>query len=298
MCQAILTKEWTTRLPILQKCSPAEVAASTIANAITVAGFENQNVTVVDFCSGAGGPVPTIEHVLNGRRLHENSRPISFLMTDIKPHISSWKVLAAQSASLGYISEPVDATNPPAAVISGHANISPNSGITQPKSRIFRLYCLSFHHFNDDMAKRVLKSTLETADAFAIIELQDRRFWSLILMILNFFVVLFGSVGWFWDDPIHLTLTYVIPVLPVILVFDGIVSALRTRQFDEIISLIDDVLGKPQEKLPIPEGQKKEFRRFGKFSTTRGAWMFQGGSKRHTFPIGYMNWFVGYKESE
>src|ERR1700753_2826958 len=87
MCQAILTKEWTTHVPILQKCSPAKLAAITLTEAITAAGLDDQNVTVVDFCSGAGGPVPTIENVLNRYRLLRHSHPISFLMTDIKPHI-------------------------------------------------------------------------------------------------------------------------------------------------------------------------------------------------------------------
>jgi hypothetical protein len=219
-------------------------------------------------------------------------------MTDIKPHVSAWKTIAAKSASLGYISEPVDATNPPAAVISGRADMLQNEDSDQAKRPIFRLYCLSFHHFDDEMAKRVLKSTFETADAFAIIELQDRRFWSFVIMLLNFFIVIFGSPIWFWNDPTHLALTYIIPVLPLIMVFDGTVSSLRTREFRELMELVDVVLNEPNESQSSLKGEMKHNGQLGSYSTTRGAWVFENGREMHTFPFGFMNWVVGYKVSD
>ena len=62
-------------------------------------------------------------------------------------------------------------------------------------------------------------------DGFAIIELQDRRLSSLILMVVNVVFVLVSSIAFFWRDPMHLLLTYAIPVLPAIMLFDGCVSA-------------------------------------------------------------------------
>jgi hypothetical protein len=285
-----LSEEWVTRIPILQKHSPAELAASIIDKALVIAGSEMNDFIVVDFCSGAGGPVPAIAKLVNKRQTQAGHRPIKFHMTDIKPHVSSWDKLARESASLGYISEPVDATNPPRSVTSARAY--ENDGDSHHPRRTFHLFCLAFHHFDDDMARNVLRSTMLTAHGFAIVELQDRRVASFILMALHFLLVFFTSAFWFWTDPIHLTLTYLLPVLPTILAYDGVVSALRTREFDELVALIDDISEeKAQTEITPGNNKAQEMRR----TVRSGSWMFEGGRERHTIPFGYMNWFVGYK---
>ena len=67
--------------------------------------------------------------------------------------------------------------------------------------------------------------------------------------------------------------TYVVPVVPVVVVFDGLVSSLRTRKRGEILALIEEV-----------EGWKGE------------GWRFESGRARHTWPCGEVSWFVGTKE--
>jgi hypothetical protein len=237
-----------------------------------------------------------IEATVNKQRFKAGRNPIRFLMTDIKPHIASWKGFAAMSPSLGFIYEPVDATNPPLHIF-GRRPPSVRDGNDRLRIRTFRLYCLSFHHFDDEMARKVLRSTLDTSDAFAIIELQDRRLASFMLMLCNFFLLFLTSAVWFWRDPVHLALTYVIPIVPSIVAFDGLVSAARTREFDELMSLVDDVLGTtPQEKSakpPRPRARRGEIP-----PAERGNWRFQGGREAHTMPFGYLNWFVGYRIDE
>lgn len=73
--------------------------------------------------------------------------------------------------------------------------------------------------------------------------------------------------------------TYVVPIVPFALVFDGVVSALRTRTFEEVLRLIDD----------------NDTRRngYGKDGNVDNDWVFEAGWKMHTWPIGYMNWIVG-----
>src|ERR1700709_773281 len=126
------------------------------------AGLERDELKIVDFCSGAGGPVPMIEMMVNEERGKAALKPIEFVMTDIQPHIPAWKEAILGRPSLRYIKDPVDATNPPSVVRAGKG-----------QTRVIRTFYLAFHHFNDEMARKVLESTLETADAFVIIELQD-----------------------------------------------------------------------------------------------------------------------------
>ncbi|KAF2666766.1 hypothetical protein BT63DRAFT_457722 [Microthyrium microscopicum] len=284
MCQSILTAEWTACLPIIQKTSPAEMAASIILEAIGKLDTRDARISIVDFCSGAGGPVPTIERIVNQKRMERGQQPINFMLTDIKPHIEAWTDAASKSENLTFISQPVDATNPPQVVISNS-----ETGASTP-TRIFRLYCLAFHHFDDRLARKVVASTLATADGFAIIELQDRRLSSILLMFLHFFLVLVTGVLWFWRSPVQLLFTYVIPVMPFILAFDGAVSSLRTREFGEVLGLLDS-----SSSVEMRAGQK-----LGQASAVvelkDGAeWRFEADRKQHSSPFGYASWITGIR---
>jgi hypothetical protein len=247
------------------------------------------------FSDRSQGPAPTIERLLNSSRINAQQKPVPFLLTDIKPHIDSWMAASAKSDYLSFIPQKVDATDPPISVTSFSSDAAERAEGSEffSDTRIFRLYCLAFHHFDDAMAKKVLQSTFATADGFAIIELQDRRLTSLVLMVLDMFLIFAASIFWFWRYPVHLIFTYLIPILPPIMAFDGIVSSLRTREFDEVMSLVDDALG-----LSTAASEPLEtINRSGQTVKTvqKGDWVFEGGRQMHTWPIGYLNWVVGYK---
>lgn len=63
------------------------------------------------------------------------------------------------------------------------------------------------------------------------------------------------------------------PVVPGIVVFDGLVSCLRTRKAGELMRMVED----------LAEGERK-------------GWRFEWGGCRHTWPCGEVIWFVGIKE--
>lgn len=292
-CQAMLAAEWTHRLPIIQQTSPAEMAATLIVKALDeIKDVEGSKLTVVDFCSGGGGPVPIIEKLVNKKRAEQHKPSIPFTLTDINPHIDAWMAASMRSANLGYFPQPVDATNPPSAVIS--TTVSADGTDTQFRSdtRIFRLYCLAFHHFPDDLARKVLASTIDTSDGFAIVELQDRRLASLLLMFLDFWLMFVVTVFWFWNDLLQLFFTYIFPVLPFTLSFDGFVSSLRTRTFLEVMTLID-----PSLEAALQSSQGRAVRQVLQETGTADieGWVFKGGREMHTWPIGYMNYIVGRK---
>jgi len=167
-CQSMLAAQWTHRIPLLQQVSPAEIAANLVIEALEKMEMEDSSkLTVVDFCSGGGGPTPVIEKLVNAKRAKRGRKAISFVLTDLHPHLDEWMVASARSPHLSFIPQPVDATNPPASAMNATSNTSnPSSDFSSP-SRVFRLYCLSFHHFDDKLAQKTMASTLDTSDGFA-----------------------------------------------------------------------------------------------------------------------------------
>lgn len=230
---------------------------------------------------------------MNTHRHSSGKVPISFELSDIKPHIDAWMRSAAKSAHLTFVPQAVDATNPPIAVTSASTlNGSSSGSLIGPDSRIFRLYCLAFHHFDDEMAAEVLRSSMNTSDGFAILELQERNVASLLLMVLDFFFAYLVTLFWFFDSPLQILLTYVVPILPFILSFDGLVSCLRTRTFEEVIELVKKAEGKgvrPSIQV-VEDGEGLKQQR-----VEMGNWELVGGRQCHTWPLGYFNYIVAKK---
>jgi hypothetical protein len=133
----------------------------------------------VDFCAGAGGPTPFIEKDLNAqlasrnsssllpgtaktngltprspRNGYPNDAAVKFVLTDLHPHIPDWTEASKRSENLSFVVDPVDASNAPIDLVG------------QDGKKIFRLYNLAFHHFDNDLGKAILRNTVETADGF------------------------------------------------------------------------------------------------------------------------------------
>lgn len=82
------------------------------------------------------------------------SGAVKFVLTDIHPHIPDWTELAKKSENLTFVAKPVDASNAPADLLE------------EDGKKVFRLFSLAFHHFDNDLGKAILRNSLETADGF------------------------------------------------------------------------------------------------------------------------------------
>lgn len=174
-------------MPILQPASPAQLVATTLSRVLsdTVTTY-----TYIDFCAGAGGPTPYIEKDLNaqlssrmptspgisnanskGFRLRSpptvNAPAVKFVLTDLHPHIPDWTEASKNSVNLSFVSFPVDASNAPTDLKDG--------------KKIFRLYNLAFHHFDDKLASAILRNTVETADAFGYVHLVSQKYTGILI---------------------------------------------------------------------------------------------------------------------
>ena len=276
-------------MPVIQSSSPASLVARTLH---TVLGPRISHYTYVDFCAGAGGPTPYIEADLNARLAassdsaaststgikHNGSvtttsvdsafQPVEFVLTDIAPHVPAWSLAAQKSSHVHYIPKPIDASNAPSDMLDACNLPSSPSG-----HKVFRLFSLAFHHFPDPLARSILKNTLTTSSGFAILELQARTLAAFIMICLMGPLLCLITPFYFYNDPVHLIFTYLIPVVPFVVVFDGFVSSLRTRTGEEVHEMAQR----------LGEGAMAD-------------WEFKWGTEYHTFLIGEMTWVIGVKK--
>ncbi|OAG41440.1 hypothetical protein AYO21_04382 [Fonsecaea monophora] len=263
--QDYLTLGWVNRLPIIQSTSPAELVSRVLSS---VLGPRLAQYVYVDFASGAGGPTPYIENHLNSELRATKKEEVKFVLTDISPHVSAWEAAAKKSKNISYIAQSVDATNAPT-----QEDLLKDVPDTKGK-KVMRLFSLAFHHFDDDLAAKILKNTVETSDGFCIFELQSRHLSSFILVSLLWPLAMLIAPIYFLRSPGHLFFTYLVPIVPFIWVWDGYISCLRTRTPEEVEALLHRHVG--SEKLVN--------------------WKFKSGQACHTWPIGYLNWIICYKE--
>ncbi|KAK0709825.1 hypothetical protein B0T26DRAFT_679190 [Lasiosphaeria miniovina] len=292
--QAALTLAWTTHVPILQRSSPAHLVAKLL--------YSNLKTTVrdyvfIDFCAGGGGPTPSIEKHLNAAlgcspapspaapvpngvsassspspphpsyaAVAAAEAPVRFVLTDLHPHVDDWEKAAALSPNVTFEAGSVDAAHAPAELVGRYK---------AEGKKVFRLFNLAFHHFDDPLAKAILKNTVETSDGFGIFELQDRNLLGFLTCCLFGLgvLVLAPYYALVWRSPATLFFTYLVPILPFVLVFDGWMSALRTRTPDEVEALLRSCGA---------AGGDAELAR----------WEVRSGRESFMWPVGSLNWII------
>ncbi|KAI1387706.1 uncharacterized protein F4822DRAFT_407344 [Hypoxylon trugodes] len=229
--------------------SESQAASDTTPSYAAVADPKAKSTTVLDTTEDGDGQV-------------------QFVLTDLHPHVESWAAASKQSEHLTYVNHPVDAANAPADLLQQYARKEGS------KKGIFRLFNLAFHHFDDNLARAILKNTVETSEGFGIFELQDRTPTGLLTcFIFGFFIFLIAPLLYWWS-PVRLFFVYIIPVVPFVLVFDGLISCLRTRTADEVEALL--------RTCGAPDAEN---------------WEVHSGKEQFLWPCGYLNWIVCTKRS-
>lgn len=170
--------------------------------------------TIVDLCSGAGGPVPlTIEG------LEKEFHDLKIVLTDLYPNPKLSKY-AGDEERLQYNPTPINAMSVPSELVGS------------------RTLFESFHHFRPHEAKAILSNAVSAKVPIAIFEFQRREFFDSILPPIPF-VLFVGSILSFKHTAFHWTklLWTVIPIIPLVLAFDGLVSILRTYTSNELAEM-------------------------------------------------------------
>jgi len=101
----------------------------------------------------------------------------------------------------------------------------------------FRTMFTAFHHFRPDQACAVLADVVRQRQGIAVFEATDRSALALLLTLLVPLMVLFMTPfirPFRWS---RLLWTYLIPLMPIVTLFDGLVSCLRTYSVQELHDL-------------------------------------------------------------
>ncbi|MGA2457123.1 MAG: hypothetical protein ABSF85_06120 [Terriglobales bacterium] len=97
----------------------------------------------------------------------------------------------------------------------------------------------SFHHFSPEGARAILQNAVDAGEGIGIFE-ATRRAPSTIGLMFVWVLMLVVCTPWIrpfrWS---RLLWTYLVPIIPLVLLFDGVVSCLRTYRPQELRELIE-----------------------------------------------------------
>lgn len=196
----------------MERFAPYAVVAPLLARALTRLG----ETRIVDLCSGGGGPWLDLV-----RRIPASGGPVVRVMvTDAYPNRAAQARLRAETdgAVSGY-PDPVLATSVPEE-LGG-----------------FRTLFTALHHFPPPVAREILAQAVRRGVGIGVFEITRRSLLSLVGML---FLPLFVLLATPFIRPFRwsrLVLTYLVPLVPLAVWFDGTVSCLRSYTPDELLAL-------------------------------------------------------------
>ena len=175
---------------------------------------------VLDLGSGAGGPA----RILASALARERRPPARFVRTDLHPRVAAWS--AAREAlpdAVDFEPSPVDATNVPAALGRDRARTLINV----------------FHHFPPDVAAAVLEDAVRCSRGVFLAESFEReplRFAN--FAIPGFAAILANPLLTKRDRFAKAALTYLTPAALGMAAWDGLVSAFRVYEEEELRAMV------------------------------------------------------------
>jgi hypothetical protein len=171
---------------------------------------------IVDLCSGGAGPVAEVVDALAVRGVD-----VRALLTDFYPNEGSLARAAARSAGrIDWSRQPVDATHVPRELAG------------------LRTIFNAFHHFRPAMARGIIADAAAAHRPIAIFEIVGRSLIPMLGILMA--PLMFGLAlpflrpfRWIW-----VPFTYLVPVLPLFVLWDGLVSCLRVYSPRELEGLV------------------------------------------------------------
>ncbi len=178
----------------------------------------SKSETINDLASGGGGGwIKILEH------LKVKHPDVKVLLSDYYPNIKSFEFLKKSDPAINFRTESIDAKT------------------IKFENKALQTMFLSFHHFKPVYAKQILQNSVDNNNVMLIVESQDRSFQSLLAMF-------FSPISLWLMTPmikpfsfLRIIFTYLIPILPIFVWWDGIISSLRTYSVDELKQMVLEV---------------------------------------------------------
>ena len=183
--------------------------------------LNNPEPTVIDLCSGSGG---VIEEVVSTLRKEVNLTGLSTTLTDLYPNPDVAERINRQSSFIHYRTEPTNAAR------------------VDPELIGVRTIICGLHHLPPETARHVLFDAQEANQPFLAYEISNNPAPRLLWWVPIPFTALSVFFLTLWIRPLtwqQLLFTYLIPVLPVLIAWDGAVSNARTYTADDLKELLE-----------------------------------------------------------
>jgi hypothetical protein len=177
----------------------------------------SESGSIVDMCSGAGGPWSELSRRLRSRKPNGDPPGLQIWLSDKYPNPGAIQNIRASSGNhVSCYPDSVDAMAVPVDL------------------KGFRTMFTSFHHFPPEEARAILQNAVDAGEGIGIFEI-PRRAASTLGLTFAFVFMLFICTPWIrpfrWS---RLLWTFVVPVVPFVLLFDGVVSCLRAYRQQEL----------------------------------------------------------------
>lgn len=166
---------------------------------------------IIVLCAGSGGGILDVAKVLDSNT--------KIVLTDIVPDTG----LSRNSLTMVYDPRPVDVRRIPADL----------KGV--------RVIYGSFHHFRPNDAKAILESAVSAHEPIAIFEATERSVRGLAVSLLIPVLVLGMMLLARPVRILQLILTYLLPILPLVIFWDGLVSSLRSYTQKELLAFVENL---------------------------------------------------------
>jgi len=198
----------------------ADVPFSGFVERLNQAMLATGDDRLVDLASGAGGPAITIARLLRGKR----DARVTVTLTDLYPNLPRLELARSEGQGfVDFIDEPVDARS------------------VRQDLRGFRLMCNAFHHLGPSAARECLADAVQKRQGLALMEFVQRS-------PLAAAQVSIGTIAMLLVTPFirprrwsRFIFTYLVPVVPLCTLWDGLVSCLRAYEPDELKALVDSL---------------------------------------------------------
>ena len=176
---------------------------------------------VLDLASGAAGPTATL--ITDLQRI--GVEPPRFCLSDLFPVEDKFiEMRLAHPQHISFITEPVDALR-----------------VNTAYAHDLRQIISAFHHFKPDQARLIVEDAVKQSKGICILEPFQRNVLHLLIAALTIFPALIAPFFAQKRSLRHFLTTLVIPIVPLMLVFDAAISVLRSYKKEEIKQMVDSL---------------------------------------------------------
>lgn len=195
---------------------------TTLAKILDSSLQKNKQQKILDLCSGSGGPMPETLAILQKKYGYTD---LELTLSDLYPNPAAAKKINQQKDnSISYLTTPVDVTQ------------------VDTSQEALRTMICSLHHMPPATVVDILKDAQTKQQPFCAYEISDNSapfilWWTAIpfTFLMVFFITPFvRPLSWQ-----QLVFTYLIPIIPLCIAWDGAVSNARTytlTDLDEILA--------------------------------------------------------------